>query len=229
MSVCSQLRHVQSLLSKNLAGWPGPERGGEWTHIQLAARHQWGSPGSELQLVLLVLSGWGDQVHSQTVCRWRQVGWKCWSVWGYEGSAEGSQQDGSVFQGLWNGIQQDQKSGPALESQQPHRALQTWGREVDSIWTWANHATVAKEQWPLSCVGTVWLTRPGQWPSPILRTGEAVPQTLRLVLDLSLQEGHWGAGVCAEKGTKLENGRECDKEQLRQLGVFWTEPGVPSG
>lgn len=43
---------MHSFLGKNLAGWPGPENGGEWTHIQLADSHQWGSPGSVLRLVL---------------------------------------------------------------------------------------------------------------------------------------------------------------------------------
>jgi len=34
-----------TLLGKELAGWPGPECGGEWSHIQLATGHEWCFPG----------------------------------------------------------------------------------------------------------------------------------------------------------------------------------------
>lgn len=30
---------------KNLAEWPGPERGGEWSYIHLVTGHKWCSPG----------------------------------------------------------------------------------------------------------------------------------------------------------------------------------------
>jgi len=40
----------------------------------------------------------------------------------------------------------------------------------------------------------------------LLSIGEAAPRTLCSVLGPSLQEGHWGAGACPEKGNEAGEG-----------------------
>ena len=40
----------------------------------------------------------------------------------------------------------------------------------------------------------------------VLSTGDATPRNLCSVLGPSLQEGHWGAGACPEKGNKAGEG-----------------------
>ena len=42
--------------------------------------------------------------------------------------------------------------------------------------------------------------------APVLGTGEAAPGVLCSVLGPSLQEGHWGAGACPEKGNEAGEG-----------------------
>ena len=42
--------------------------------------------------------------------------------------------------------------------------------------------------------------------APVLSTGEAAPWVLCSVLGSSLQEGHWGAGACPEKGNEAGEG-----------------------
>ena len=43
-------------------------------------------------------------------------------------------------------------------------------------------------------------------PAPVLRTGEASPRVLCLVLGTSVQEGHGGTGAGPEKGNEASEG-----------------------
>jgi len=52
----------------------------------------------------------------------------------------------------------------------------------------------------------VWPAGAGSDCAPVLGTGEAAPWILCSVLGLPVQEGHWGAGVCPEKGNDASEG-----------------------
>lgn len=82
------------------AGWSGPERGGEWCHIQLLAGHKWGMVHKWLfraqylgQFCLISLSTICMRESSvPSFCRWYQIRQECQSAEGQEGPTEGSGQ-----------------------------------------------------------------------------------------------------------------------------------------
>ena len=87
------------------------------------------------------------------------------------------------------------------------RRKRTWGCWLIADWTWAS--TVPRWPRPMASwlvSGIVWPAGVGRWSCPCTHTGEAAPQVLCSLLGPSLQEGHWVAGVCPEKGNEAGEG-----------------------
>lgn len=95
-SGCSWFRWMYCSLGERLAGWLGPEGGGEWNCIQLVAvtsgipqDSEWG-PALFNNLRVIGMRG----SSAPSVRRWHQVRQECWSVGRQERSVEGSGQAG---------------------------------------------------------------------------------------------------------------------------------------
>lgn len=97
------------MLGEELAGWLGPQCGGEWYRIQSVANYKWGSPGFSIgasPVLIKLLMMWTQRLGAPPVSLRTTPSWEevlvCWRV---EIFVEGSGQAGSMGRGQLCGVQ----------------------------------------------------------------------------------------------------------------------------
>lgn len=160
------------------AGWEAGTGDGWWCHIQLTSSHQWCLPGLSVEAspvyYLYWWSGWGDQVHSQWVCKLRWVGLLvCWRL-------------GRLCREMvWGSVRPNAR--PCIWPQQPPAVLQA-GTE------WLESCQVRKDVEVLVNSGWTWTSSLPRWPRRISCIRNFVSSRIReviLPLCLALERPHF--------------------------------------